>query len=330
MRNPWVPEFFQGFGKKRHYFEGWYFKHSGGPDKGAWSFIPGVAFGDKRESAYSFVQAIEGETGRSWWFQYPVDSFSASSSSLEIRVGNNRFSAAGIELDLDDGSSAIRGRLAYGPFSKFKFPFWSPGVMGPYSFVPGMECNHGLVSLDHAVDGLLEVEGRRVEFKKGRGYIEKDWGKSMPESWVWMQSNDFPARGDSLMLSVAKVPWAGSAFRGFLCALSLGKEKNLFASYNGSKISRLAITDTLVECEIAKSRKGKVEEFLKVTATRSRGGILLAPVAGILSRRIAEAVDASLEVEYFRVGRGTYFNKASPAGLEVVGNIGGLDQGSAG
>ncbi len=127
------------------------------------------------------------------------------------------------------------------------------------------------------------------------------------------------------MLSVAKVPWAGSSFRGFLCALSLGNEKNLFASYNGSKISKLAVTDTLVECEITKSRKGRVEEVLTVTATRSRGGILLAPVAGILSRRIAEAVDASIEVEYFRTGRGTYYNKASPAGLEVVGNIGVMD-----
>lgn len=325
MRNPWFPEFFQGSGRKRHYFEGWYFKHSGGPQRGAWSFIPGVAFGDNLESAYSFVQAIEGETGRSWWFQYPLDSFSASASKLDIRVGGNHFSPEGIELDLDDGSSRIRGRFTYGPFTRFKTPLWSPGVMGPYSFVPGMECNHGLVSLDHSVDGLLDVEGRQIQFKDGRGYIEKDWGTSMPESWVWMQSNDFPARGDSLMLSVAKVPWAGSSFRGFLCALSLGNEKNLFASYNGSKISKLAVTDTLVECEITKSRKGRVEEVLTVTATRSRGGILLAPVAGILSRRIAEAVDASIEVEYFRTGRGTYYNKASPAGLEVVGNIGVMD-----
>jgi len=325
VRNPWFPEFFQGSGRKRHYFEGWYFKHSGGPDRGAWSFIPGVAFGKNRESSYSFVQAIEGETGKSWWFQYPLESFSASATKLDIYVGGNHFSPEGIELDLDDGTSVIRGRFAYGPFTRFITPFWSPGVMGPYSFVPGMECNHGLVSLDHSVDGVLEVEGRQIHFKNGRGYIEKDWGTSMPESWVWMQSNDFPARGDSLMLSVAKVPWAGSAFRGFLCALSLGTEKNLFASYNGSKISKLAVTDTLVECEIEKSRKRRVEEVLKVTATRSRGGILLAPVAGILSRRIAEAVDASIEVEYFRRGRGTYYNKASPAGLEVVGNVGAMD-----
>jgi hypothetical protein len=320
-----LPEFFQGSGKRRHYFEGWYFKHSGGPDRGAWSFIPGVAFGDSRKSAYSFVQAIEGETGRSWWFQYPLESFSASASSLDIRVGGNSFSAGGIELDLNDGTSTIRGHFSYGPFAKLSFPFWSPGVMGPYSFVPGMECNHGLVSLDHSVDGSIEVDGREIVIDDGRGYIEKDWGRSMPESWVWMQSNDFPARGDSLMLSVAKIPWAGSAFRGFLCVLSLGKEKQLFASYNGSKISSLVVTDTLVECRISKSARGGVEESLKVTATRSRGGILLAPVSGILSRRIAEAVDASIEVEYFRPGRGTYFNRASPAGLEVVGDISAMD-----
>lgn len=27
----------------------------------------------------------------------------------------------------------------------------NPGVMGPYSFVPFMECNHGILSMDHAL-----------------------------------------------------------------------------------------------------------------------------------------------------------------------------------
>jgi len=316
MRNLWSPASFQGGSKKRNYFEGWYFKHSGGTDEGVWSFIPGIALGDAPDSSYAFVQVIEGKTGKSWWFQYPAEEFHAAESGLEIQVEKNRFGGAGIQFDLSDGTSRISGAFAYGQFSIMKFPFWSPGVMGPFTFMPKMECNHGLVSLDHRVDGRIEVDGRTVSIVDGRGYIEKDWGHSMPESWIWTQSNDFPARGDSVMLSVAKIPWLGSSFRGFLCVISHGGEKHLFTTYNGSKIEALSVTDDRVSCTI--SRHG---ESLEISVTRSRGGILRAPVAGLLSRRIAEAVDARLAVRYFRSGKLVFEAESSLAGLEVAGDV---------
>jgi len=371
MRNLWSPASFQGGRKKRDYFEGWYFKHSGGIAEGVWSFIPGIALGSEKGSGYAFVQVIEGKTGKSWWFQYSREEFHASEAGLDIRVGKNRFSDRGIEFDLSDGTSRISGAFAYGGFSIPRFPFWSPGVMGPFTFMPGMECCHGLVSLDHRVDGRLEVDGRQVSIDDGRGYIEKDWGSSMPESWIWTQSNDFPRRGDSLMLSVAKIPWFGSSFRGFLCVFSHDNEKHLFTTYNGSKIMDLSVTDEKVRCRISRGIKEirgttvcgiKVNgwesagESLEISVTRShgatirgatirgatirgatirgatirgatirgakmRGGILRAPVAGLLSRRIAEAVDARLSIRYSRPGSAVYETESPLAGLEVAGEL---------
>ena len=320
MRNLWSPASFQGGGKKRDYFEGWYFKHSGGTDEGVWSFIPGIALGSEKGSGYAFIQVIEGKTGKSWWFEYPVEAFHAAESGLTIEVGGNRFTDKGIEFNLDDGKSIIKGAFTYGPFSFMKFPFWSPGVMGPFTFMPGMECNHGLVSLDHRVDGSLEVDGRPVSIVDGRGYIEKDWGRSMPESWIWTQSNDFPCRGDSLMLSVAKIPWLGSSFRGFLCVFSREGDKRLFTTYNGSRIETLSVTDERVDCAI--SRGGNVaNESLEISVTRSRGGILRAPVSGLLSRRIAEAVDGKLSIRYSRRGAEIFETESPLAGLEVAGDL---------
>ncbi len=201
-----------------------------------------------------------------------------------------------------------------------KFPFWSPGVMGPFSFAPKMECNHGLVSLDHRVDGQIAVDGRRVSIADGRGYIEKDWGHSMPESWIWTQSNDFPVRGDSVMLSVAKIPWLGSSFRGYLIVVSHGGEKRLFATYNGSRIEALSVTDDRISCAIARGGKA-AGESLEISVTRSRGGILRAPLAGLLSRRIAEAVDARLAVRYTRRCALVFEAESSLAGLEVAGDV---------
>ena len=243
MRNIWLPESFQGKNKKRNYFEGWYFKHSAGIAKGVFSFIPGIALGPDGEG-YSFVQVIEGRTGRSWWFQYPLNAFSAAERGLEISVGHNTFSSLGLHANLDNGSTCIEAELQYGAFSQHHFPFWSPGVMGPFSFMPGMECNHGLVSMDHSVEGFVKIEEQTTTFTQGRGYIEKDWGKSMPEAWIWTQSNDFPLSGDSLMLSVAKIPFMGTSFTGFLCTAALGGQKYLFTTYNGSRIQKLVINDS--------------------------------------------------------------------------------------
>jgi len=321
MRNLWSPESFQGKRRKHHYFEGWYFKHSGGRAAGVWSLIPGVATGDGTEAGYSFIQVIEGRTGRSWWFQFPLESFAAAESGLDIRIGDNHFSRQGIRFDLDDGQSRISGEFSYGPFSEFRFPFWSPGVMGPFTFVPGMECNHGLVSLHHRVKGWISADGTRVDIGEGRGYIEKDWGRSMPESWIWMQSNDFPREGDSFMLSVAKIPWMGSSFNGFLCAASLGEKKLLFTTYNGSRMENLEVDDTEVSGTISR-RKGKPGEArVEIRAERTRGGILRAPVAGLLSRRISEAVDSRLHIRYLEDGTLRYAPDSALAGLEVAGGI---------
>lgn len=261
---------------------------------------------------------------------YPAEEFHAAEADLDIRVGKNRFTDKGIEFDLSDGASRISGAFTYGRFSIPRFPFWSPGVMGPFTFMPGIECNHGLVSLDHRVDGQLEVDGRPVSIGDGRGYIEKDWGRSMPESWIWTQSNDFPERGDSLMLSVAKIPWLGSSFRGFLCVFSHEGEKRLFTTYNGSRIETLSVTDERVDCAISRGR-GRVGELLEISVTRTRdakirdakvrGGILRAPVAGLLSRRIAEAVDGKLSVRYSRRGAEIFETESPLAGLEVAGDL---------
>lgn len=323
MRNIWSPASFQGAARRRHYFEGWYFKHSGGAARGIWSFIPGMAIGESRADGYSFVQAIEGRTGRSWWFQYPLDAFYARESGLDIRVGPNRFSADGIGLELNDGTTTIMGQFSYGPFNVMRFPPWTPGVMGPYSFVPRMECSHGLVSLDHRIDGWLQVDGARAEFHDGRGYIEKDWGISMPRCWIWTQSNDFPRRGDSVMLSVARVPWLGSAFNGFLCTASIGGRHTLFTTWNGSRIVSLNADETLVTCRIERPARGGTES-ITLRMHRARGGLLRAPVQGLLSRRIAEAVDASLDVEYLAPGAVPYRMDSGLAGLETAGDISSL------
>ena len=62
-----------------------------------------------------------------------------------------------------------------------------------------MECNHGLVSFDHSLEGTMAIDGREVDFEGGRGYTEKDWGKAFPAGYVWMQTNHFERSGTSFV-----------------------------------------------------------------------------------------------------------------------------------
>jgi hypothetical protein len=316
----WRPEAFNGSRARRRYFEGWYFKQvTPGPGE-SWSFIPGVALGAAAGEGYSFVQAIEGATGKTWWFQYPLAAFSAAKDRLLVRVGGSEFSERGLRLELAGPEGSFRGELAFGPFRRLPLRPFAPGVMGPFSFLPFMECRHGLVSLDHSLAGAVEVAlpespARRVDFAGGRGYAEKDWGRSMPRSWVWTQSNNFPERGDSFMLSVARIPWLGAEFPGFLCAASLGGALLLETTWTGARLVRLRVGEKRVEAAV---RRG--HSLLEIEVERARGGFLRAPVDGLLSRRIAESVDATLRLRWTLRGRLEFEGEAAKAGLETVGD----------
>ena len=64
-----------------------------------------------------------------------------------------------------------------------------------YAWVPFMECYHSVVSMTHAVVGSVRFgagpEAETFNINAGRGYIEKDWGRDFPETYVWMQGNSF-------------------------------------------------------------------------------------------------------------------------------------------
>ena len=79
-----------------------------------------------------------------------------------------------------------------------------------------MECYHGILSMNHSINGTLILNGKTLSFDKGRGYMEKDWGHSFPEGYIWMQSNHFSKKETSIKISVAKIPWLRSSFIGFI------------------------------------------------------------------------------------------------------------------
>lgn len=313
--NVFKPEVFQGRMSSKRYFEGWYFKNVSKSMDLVYSFIPGISLNP--ENPHAFIQVINGLTGNTQYVEYPLSEFKFSKDRFNVQVGESVFNADNMVLNINSPLIKVTGRLSYSGSVKYPSTFLSPGIMGWYSFVPFMECKHGVVSVSHRIDGSLTIDGNELDFSGGKGYIEKDWGKSFPESWIWFQSNNFAHSDACIMMSIAKIPWLGSYFTGFLGFLYYNDTFYQFSTYHKSEITALNMADEKLTIEF-KSKKYE----LKISAALKNSGILLAPKAGHMSRRIKESVDSELEVVLSEInGTEIYHDHASRAGLEVIEGI---------
>jgi len=308
------PEFFQGCGRKPGYFEGWYFKHENRNEGYSYAFIPGIS--NAPDDPHSFVQLIHSNavTGLHFtkYFRYPSDKFEASSDMLDIRVGPNRFTKSGCSLSLADPDGfALNGEIAYGPFTPIKKSVWKPGIMGPFAYIPNMECNHGVVSMAHDLSGSINDNGVMKTFENGGGYIEKDWGHSFPRKYLWVQSPGF-------MLSIADVPFLGMYFSGFFCIFMLNGIEYRFATYAASKITTLRIG--VKDSEIVIKKFGGLSIRVQLSQKDS-GGQLMAPQAGKMGRTINESLSDGLNIRLIRKGIVLFDGSFNQAAVDSVGMI---------
>jgi hypothetical protein len=71
----WKPEVFQGRGKKKNYFEGWYFKSVSKDEKLACAIIAGVSIPKNLNKSNAFVMFMDARNQDLHYFQYPLSSF---------------------------------------------------------------------------------------------------------------------------------------------------------------------------------------------------------------------------------------------------------------
>jgi tocopherol cyclase len=309
------PAVFQGNLKKKNYFEGWYYKNVSASLKHVFSFIPGVSLNEK--DPHSFIQIINGVTGETEYIAYPLSSFSWNSRKLYLKIGNSVFTDNSVCLDIKEGRFRVSGKLTFHEMVKYPSNILSPGIMGWYSFVPRMECRHGIVSVSHSIKGALEINNKLTDFDGGKGYIEKDWGRSFPEWYLWIQANNFTDAATSFCFSVAKIPWLGKYFTGFISFLYVSGKFYLFSTYNRSSIEKITRDADSVDIEI---RNGMY--VLKIHAEISHSGELRAPVQGMMTRRIREGMDSVVQLELSGPGNSLIYTDSSRrAGMEVVDKI---------
>ena len=302
-------EVFQGKDKLnsgKNYFEGWYFKHS--KENLAISFIPGINI--KNGKKYAFIQVVT--KYNSYYINYDFDTFQYSDTPFYIQIGNSLFSNNKIVLDINH-EIKITGTLYYDNHQKIKQTSFAPNIMGPFAHLKFMECNHAIISMKHHIMGNLTINGLTFSFNNGQGYIEKDWGTSFPKSYIWCQANNFQNDSCSIFFSLADIPFKMLHFKGFICSLLLDGKEYRFATYNGSKIKGLKITETEVALLI---QKGSCS--LSINCSKTNGQTLSAPIKGGMGKNIIETIDSTMDI-ILKEGSETIFSGTSKnAGLEIV------------
>ncbi len=321
LRNPAL---YQGGDRRRRYFEGWYFKVVDAEERRALAVIPGVSFSEDGRRSQSFVQVIS-EGGRTRFFSYSADAFRFSRRPpFQISVAGSTFSEQAMSLDLIGEAGEIHGSVGFGSWSPWPVTIGAPGIMGWYRYVPRMECYHAVLSMDHSLTGGLSVDGEQVNLHGGRGYVEKDWGRSFPSSWVWAQSNHFSRFGVSLTVSVAKIPWVSGSFVGHIAGLLVDGRLVRFATYTGAWLAGLE-TGSGSFRTVIRDRNRELEVHGAGGAT----GMLRAPVLGAMEGRADEALGGSVwvrlrELRGFRAVT-VFEGKGAHAGIEVMNERGELD-----
>lgn len=314
LRATWNPDMYHGWGREKSYFEGWYFKIVDPAEQQVFAVIPGISK-DADGTQHAFIQVLDGKKCKASYHYFAAAEFIPDERTFSLQLGDNTFSANTLELDLPE----LKGKLSLQNQHPWPKMLGAPGIMGWYSFVPFMECYHGVVSLHHTLSGTMEVYGEKTDFNGGIGYVEKDWGTSFPRSWIWMQSNHFSGNDKiCLMASTAHIPWLGSYFIGYIVGFLWNGKLHRFATYTGAKM-KAALNEKTVELSFKDNRYR-----LEIVGEQAPGAKLVSPITGEMTGKVNESMQGVLHVRFFEKDKLVFEGSGRNAGLEIAGEVGEL------
>jgi tocopherol cyclase len=265
---------------KKDFFEGWYFKHQ--KDDNTIAFIPGINI-DSKGNKLAFIQVITNTN--SYNINYSFSKFIAVKDELKIKIGDSTFSSKGIEIHIKDKNLTIDGKIEYGFLTPIQY-----NIMGPFSVIPFMECNHGVISLYHRLRGSIVMNGEELDFHGGVGYIETDWGTSFPKTYLWTQCNDFNDEKISIMVAIADIPFIGLNFKGCICVIYYKGREYRLATYNGVRIIKY-------DCKSVILKRGKYRLHIEIADKNPQK--LLAPSRGNMCRTIHENAACTANFKFY-------------------------------
>lgn len=292
-------KYFHGKNKFGPYFEGWYFKCQT-REGHSLALIPAMHIREDGQKSASIQVITENNT---WWLEYPISSFTAFPDSLCIQIGGNSFSKGGLLLDIEWEGLSLHGRVRFGHFQSLK-----SDIMGPFRWLANMECAHSVISMEHSLQGRLDLNGQTLDLNEGTGYIEADRGRSFPTTYLWTQCR---WRDCSLMLSIATIPLGKHYFTGCICAVLLHGRAYRIATYRGVRIQKWSSKGAVLI-------QGKYR--LEVQLLDQKARPLRAPLDGEMNRTIHESLRTKVRYCFWHSKELLFDHIDDHAGFEYAKN----------
>lgn len=193
-------------------------------------------------------------------------------NSLKIRAGNSLFTTEGIRLDIQEDTVRATGKIRFTDVKKIRY-----NIMGPFRFLPFMQCRHSIVSMSHQINGKLSINGKKYCFHDGMGYIEGDAGYSFPGEYAWTQCHHEEI---NLMLAIADIPIMGFHFIGVIGVIHIYGHEYRLATYLGARA--IHIKDSTIVVKQGRYR-------FMATLIEGNEQKLSAPKKGMMERTIHES-----------------------------------------
>lgn len=276
-----------------NYFCGWYYRCQS--EEQTIAFIPAIHISNGMRT--SSIQIISSDG--SWNVTSSSERVAVRADKPLATLDNCVFRESGIEINVHTDDLSAEGALRFSALSPIRYD-----IMGPFRFVPFMECRHSVFSMRHRVNGALRINGTDYIFRDGTGYIEGDRGRSFPKHYVWTQCF---FDGGSLMLSVAEMPMGPINFTGVISVIHLNGEEYRLATYLGAKTVKTADGEVII-------RQGELE---LTAALLSRNAFTLnAPIGGAMTRLIRENAACHAKYSFIKKGKTILSVETSKAAFE--------------
>jgi len=259
--------------QQKDYFKGWYFKCSN--KNKTIAFIPVF-----HQSNYEKTASLQMITDNAV-FNIPFHSLQYQENPLTIKIGENVFSEKEIQLNMKYDKLSANGVLHLYDILPIRYD-----IMGPFKFIPFMQCKHSVYSMQHQIDGQITLNGQQYIFKNGIGYMEGDCGSSFPKKYIWTQCH---FNNDSLMLSVADIPFFGFHFTGIIGVILLNGKEYRIATYLGAKVKHIGKNSVTV-------KQGDYQLTAKLLLKNSQP--LAAPSHGLMNRTIHESASCKAYYQF--------------------------------
>jgi len=197
------PTTLRGNLERNKYFEGWFQKIYSKEYNASFVIIYGYATRNT-EDRLGFIQILIPKKAPKIIY-FNRNEISCDSEQHIVRMGENLLTTEIIQINTKD--LTIQLKLMNNQVKRtFK------NSMGYSYFLPNLPCYHSVLNTGHQVTGEIQQKDIRYVLNNDRGYLEKNWGTSFPESYIWLHAVDPHDSKVSMLFSLAEIKWIGKKF----------------------------------------------------------------------------------------------------------------------